>query len=158
MPKEYIHRCDYCDEQFQRRDRHGNRNKHFFCSSKCAAEFKTKKILVSCDWCDNKFYKKTSDINRSERNFCCHKCSENFIRGTGLRGLNPKVYGIPNHRRLAEKKIGRSSLHDEEVHHVDGNHLNNKPDNLVVMKAGEHSSFHASRKRRESNGRFAKSK
>jgi len=156
MPKDYTRICDYCGEPFHRRERHGNRNKHFFCSSECAAKFKIKKLLVSCDWCDKSFYKKRSDINRSDRNFCCHKCSQAYTRGTGISGRNPKVEGVFNHRRLAELKIGRQLLPDEEVHHIDGNHLNNRPDNLVVLKASAHSSFHANQKRRDQYGRFAR--
>ncbi len=157
MPKDYTRVCDCCGEPFFRRDHHGNRNKHFFCSSKCAAIFKTRKILVSCDWCNKKTYKKMSDIKRRERHFCCHICSVNFNRGTGLSGRNPIVDGVLNHRRLAEIKINRHLLPNEHVHHKDGKHLNNRPENLVVLRAGEHASIHASIKRREPNGRFAKS-
>jgi len=158
MPKESTHICDHCGEPFCRRDRHGNRNKHFFCSGKCAAVFRTKRMLVLCDWCGNHFYKKRSDVNRSSRNFCCSRCSEAYKRGTGISGRNPKVEGVLNHRRLAVLKIGRQLLPDEDVHHVDGNHLNNRPENIVVLKAGEHASFHASQKRRDCFGRFVRSK
>ena len=51
------------------------------------------------------------------------------------------------HRTVAAKKMGgsiRSGLH---VHHMDGNKLNNKRDNLQVMKRSDHSKLHAKKRR-----------
>lgn len=156
MAKDYTYTCDYCGEQFNRRDRHGTRNKHFFCSHKCAVAFKTKRILVTCDWCDKKFFKKVSDINRTKSNFCCHKCCEDYSRGSGIRARNAKHNGVYIHRLLAEKVLGRELLPGEEVHHIDLNHLNNRPENLTVLNKGEHSLLHSSVKARDKNGRFTK--
>ena len=38
------------------------------------------------------------------------------------------------HRLAAAKKIGRHLLPGEEVHHIDGEPLNNNPNNLLVFK------------------------
>ena len=43
---------------------------------------------------------------------------------------------------IAEKMIGRSIRDDEVVHHINGNKLDNRPDNLKVMTRSEHVSFH----------------
>ncbi len=37
------------------------------------------------------------------------------------------------HRMIAEWKVGRPILENEQVHHIDGNKLNNHPDNLRLM-------------------------
>lgn len=42
------------------------------------------------------------------------------------------------HRVVAEQKIGRPLASNEVVHHIDGNRLNNHPDNLQVMTQSEH--------------------
>jgi hypothetical protein len=42
------------------------------------------------------------------------------------------------HRVVAEKKIGRRLLRDEQVHHIDGNRQNNDPANLEVMPSARH--------------------
>jgi hypothetical protein len=56
---------------------------------------------------------------------------------------------------LAEKKIGRYLRKDEVVHHVDGNILNNAPENIEVMTQSEHAKFENIR-RDKITGRFGK--
>lgn len=68
---------------------------------------------------------------------------------------------IPNHHRadksgyvfehiaVAEEKIKRMLLADEEVHHINGIKNDNRPENLLVMKKKDHRSLHARRIRRE---------
>ena len=46
------------------------------------------------------------------------------------------------HRLVAEEKLGRLILPDEIVHHIDGNKLNNAPENLVVITRAEHMRAH----------------
>ena len=43
------------------------------------------------------------------------------------------------HRHIAEQMIGRKLFANEVVHHINGNKLDNRPENLMVMDAGEHS-------------------
>lgn len=48
------------------------------------------------------------------------------------------------HILVAEKKIGRYLEKDEVVHHINGNKLDNSPENLLVMKRSEHVGYHLS--------------
>lgn len=48
-----------------------------------------------------------------------------------------------NYRKIASEYFQKELLPDEVVHHIDGNHDNNKPDNLVIMKKSQHSKVHA---------------
>ena len=50
--------------------------------------------------------------------------------------------GKTMHQVVAEWKYGRKTKKGEHIHHIDGNRLNNSPDNLVIMQAAEHSRLH----------------
>ena len=47
------------------------------------------------------------------------------------------------HRHIMSLSINRWITTLEQVHHIDGNKLNNLPDNLIILSASEHSKLHA---------------
>ena len=46
------------------------------------------------------------------------------------------------HRVIMERLIGRKLSREEEIHHVDGNSLNNNIENLLLIKRSEHAKLH----------------
>ena len=68
------------------------------------------------------------------------ECGYRIIRVDGRK--------IAEHRYVMELKLGRKLTSDEIVHHVDGNPLNNDPDNLVILSRSEHQRLHACSSRR----------
>ena len=61
------------------------------------------------------------------------------VAGNGYRIISKRgKSNLYEHRVVAEEMLGRPLTTDEVVHHIDGNRSNNSPDNLVVMKRGEH--------------------
>ena len=49
---------------------------------------------------------------------------------------------VLEHRLVAEKKIGRPIEDFEDVHHINGNKVDNSPDNLEVLSRREHAKRH----------------
>lgn len=60
---------------------------------------------------------------------------------------------VYDHIRIAEKAIGKKLPKGAEVHHADGNRLNNKNDNLVICPSkGYHNLLHARIRAAEATG------
>lgn len=66
----------------------------------------------------------------------------NTQRGRGTGKSYIKYHSRHLHRVVAEQKLGRPLVRGEIVHHIDGNHRNNHPDNLAVMTQAEHMREH----------------
>ena len=57
--------------------------------------------------------------------------------------VNPVARCHRSYVAIAEQFFQKKLLPDEVVHHIDGDHGNNDPKNLVIMKRSQHSSLHA---------------
>lgn len=66
--------------------------------------------------------------------------------GSGYIVLSSKEWGEDIKRRehcvVMERKIGRTILAGEIVHHIDGNKANNDPDNLSLETRASHNRMH----------------
>ena len=51
-------------------------------------------------------------------------------------------YNFEEMRKVAEKKIGRPLKSSEDVHHINGIHSDNRPENLMVLDHREHLKLH----------------
>jgi len=60
----------------------------------------------------------------------------------GYRFIRVDGKKIAEHRHVVEQREGRKLARNEIVHHVDGNPLNNDPDNLVILTRSEHQRLH----------------
>ena len=61
-------------------------------------------------------------------------------RGYKILGINGKQ--VREHRLVMEGVLGRKLTGREVVHHVNGDKLDNRPENLVVMSPEEHTLLH----------------
>jgi hypothetical protein len=59
--------------------------------------------------------------------------------------LAPYRRGFRLHRMVMEAVLGRFLVPDEDVHHRDGNRVNNHPANLELVAHGEHTARHKRR-------------
>lgn len=132
-----------------------------------------KRISAECDGCKLQYtimyrnYLKSQQKRNSDGKTFCKKCSviksnqnrdyngKNFyISSDGykmIRNGKSKQKGIgwscysKEHKLVVEKHVGRKLKKSEVIHHIDGNKLNNRIENLYLCKTGrEHRVAHTS--------------
>lgn len=127
-------------------------------------EDKLSKSFVVCDQCGKKFFSSPCYQKRERKNrFCSKKCEAEFKkyyntreqwRGgtigttTGYKYIRIDGKNVGEHILVAEKKIGRRLTEGEVVHHINGNKLDNRPENLIVMTKSQHAKLHGNSKKR----------
>lgn len=60
------------------------------------------------------------------------------------------------HDLIMEQIIGRKLNPDEQVHHINGEKLDNRPENLMVLTNSEHQKLHNKSRPRNKKGQFLK--
>ena len=64
----------------------------------------------------------------------------------GYKYISVNGVAIAEHRHILEQHLGRRLTIDEVVHHVNGDPLDNRIENLVVVSRAEHRRLHAGTK------------
>lgn len=150
--------CQTCGKQWEERVSKHRR----FCSKKCDGQAQSqrqyKQVTCVCEVCGKTYTVNPYRVTKGTR-FCSRACANPVIaretamargdaqRGTGKRTKYVKFRNRHLHRHVAELKLGRALLPGEVVHHIDGNSLNNHPDNIVVTTQAIHARGHSTKGR-----------
>jgi hypothetical protein len=128
--------CDYCGITFEKKK--CEIHEHNFCCREHFYYWNACRIS-HYNSCENPMNKPGGVLEAKIRR--SHKC-----RVIHEVHSYRKLLGRHEQRRVAEAKIGRPLRKGEVVHHIDGNKLNNSPDNLMVLQSqAEHARIHFSK-------------
>lgn len=130
-----LFKCETCGKEVEKIRKDGLKAKS--CSRRCYSENRT----------GQRFGPYTDKILRSGYYYIYKPDHPNAI--------SPRRLYVAEHRLVMEQKLGRFLRNNEIVHHINGNKLDNRPENLEVMTASEHCRLHANERWRSKDGKFA---
>lgn len=122
-----------------------------------------------CEQCSKPFFYELGMGMRdwSKKRFCSQKCyfkyfpRENHPLWKGGIKHRPDGYQRDSatdkyiHRQVMEKHLGRKLRKNEQIHHINHNPSDNRLENLLLTKNGEHIKLYHNDHKRDKKGRFA---
>ena len=128
-------KCFHCKKVFLAHPYRIKAYKKLFCSEICRR--KTLKANTHPAW----------------KNGLTHRNGYRHIHQPNHPFANNRGY-VKEHRLIMEKHLHRFLERNEHVHHINGNILDNRIKNLIVLSKQKHASIHDSKRLRDSKGQL----
>ena len=151
--------CLNCNKEVTANTKYQLKRKGKYCCFKCYLEYihthKHGEFRI-CEKCGKEFWGNSWEIRRGAVRFCSRKCS-GFLRKD--RKMSTDGYWIvytpdgfvKEQRWIMQQHIGRKLGRDEIVHHINGDKLDNRIENLEIVTRGRHNTIHATGNRYRHN-------
>jgi hypothetical protein len=129
---------------------------------------------IPCFICGKIIYLPQCLLRTYKKHFCSNKCrlkthhgenhpawKKGITHRNGYRHIYQPEHPLANnrgyvkeHRLVMEEHLGRYLKRSEHVHHINGNILDNRLENLIVLTKQEHAHFHTPKRPRGNKGRL----
>lgn len=136
------YQCSWCGKIVYRWP--SNVGKHVFCCSSCRSAFLSKKTNPDGYIKHPHLTEYNKSNNAYRMDFITREKLRTARLGKGKGLTYTKLFGVLEHRIVAEQKLGRPLKTGEVVHHINENKRDNRPENLMVFKSqAEHAAWHS---------------
>lgn len=123
--KNKIDNCELCNKEFE----HYSWDSQKYCSKECA--YNKDKVKVECIVCGKKCNKSKSVAERNDNNYCSRECYN--LRNNGHKKLKRGTAYYQELLSTSSCSCGETKKYLLQIHHIDGNHNNNIPENLEIV-------------------------
>lgn len=147
--------CPVCNKNFYRSPAGITNIKMTTCSNDCQLVLRDGKprvgsppTVLTCSVCGKEFKRDTYGVRVSKTHYCSKQCfferknRTGYVDTGGYRTVGVNGGRMRQHRHIMEQHLGRKLQPGEVVHHINGDKLDNRIENLQLMTNHVHISHH----------------
>jgi len=141
--------CSFCGADTWKREYFIMAHDNHFCSIECLGESRKTGVTINCKKCGKEFYRTLAEYNKVKNHYCSKSCAISASNKLRLKEKHPNYKdGKASYRSWAFDHYGKECQNNTcklieanipmieeelDVHHIDGDRLNNSLENLIVL-------------------------